>query len=104
MFNLKTIEGKCIFLKNGKCSIYQNRPIDCKLFPFDIIKQNSNYYLILYLLNCYDYSNIQEEMSNLDNLINSIIPWIEKFTDERNYTKMKKLKYKIIKEISTFNN
>lgn len=100
LFNLKTIRGKCIFLKNGKCSIYQNRPTDCKLFPFDIIKQNSKYYLILYSLNCYDNSNIQEDMSNLDDLINSIIPWIEKFTDERNYTKMKKLKYQIIKEIT----
>ena len=100
LFNLKTYNGKCIFYKNGKCSIYQNRPTDCKLFPFDIIKKNSHYYLILYLLDCYDYDNIQKESINLDNLIDEIITWIDKFTDKRNYTKMQKLKYKIIKEIN----
>lgn len=100
LFNLKNYTGKCIFYKNGKCSIYQNRPTDCKLFPFDIIKKNSRYYLILYLLDCYDYDNIKKEIINLDNLIDKIIPWIDKFTDKRNYTKMQKLKYKIIKEVN----
>lgn len=99
LFNLKTYNGECIFYKEGKCSIYQNRPTDCKLFPFDIIKKNSRYYLILYLLNCYDYGDIQKESINLDNLIDEIIPWIDNFTDKRNYTKMKKLEYQIIKEI-----
>jgi len=39
------------------------------------------------------------ENPEIDNLIQSVMPWIEQFTDERNYTKMKKLKYEVIKEI-----
>jgi Fe-S-cluster containining protein len=27
------IEGDCIFLKGGRCSIYHNRPTACKIFP-----------------------------------------------------------------------
>ncbi|MEM3516244.1 MAG: YkgJ family cysteine cluster protein [Candidatus Bathyarchaeia archaeon] len=30
---LKNKHGKCIFLKNGKCSIYEFRPLGCRLYP-----------------------------------------------------------------------
>ena len=29
-------EGGCIFIKNNKCSIYDVRPLDCRIFPLDI--------------------------------------------------------------------
>ncbi len=30
---LKNKHGKCIFLKNGKCIIYNFRPLGCRLYP-----------------------------------------------------------------------
>lgn len=39
------------------------------------------------------------EAGNLDVLVDSIKPWLDEFTDDMNYTKMKKLKYKVIKQI-----
>lgn len=99
LFQLKVENDKCIFYKNGKCSIYNYRPTDCKLYPFDIIKDGLNYYLVLYLLDCIDTEKMLKENIEMDNLVDSVIPWIEQFTDERNYTKMKKIKYKVIKEI-----
>ncbi len=30
---LKNVNGKCFFLRNGKCSIYEFRPFGCKLYP-----------------------------------------------------------------------
>jgi len=35
---LKNKNGYCVFLKNGKCSIYKNRPEGCKYYPliFDV--------------------------------------------------------------------
>jgi Fe-S-cluster containining protein len=27
-------EGNCVFFKEGKCSIYQHRPIQCRTFPY----------------------------------------------------------------------
>ena len=99
LFHLKIKSNVCVFYKNGKCSIYNCRPIDCKLYPFDIIKNCSKYYLIIYKLDCIDIDKLMKESTDIDILINLIIPWIDKFTDERNYTKMKELDYKVIKEI-----
>lgn len=30
---LKNISGKCVFLKNKRCSIYAHRPTGCRLYP-----------------------------------------------------------------------
>ncbi len=31
---LKRIDGKCVFYDNGKCLIYDERPIACRRYPF----------------------------------------------------------------------
>jgi Fe-S-cluster containining protein len=43
-------DGKCIFYssQSGKCGIYENRPLDCKLFPMDIDVQDGKFVWILY--------------------------------------------------------
>lgn len=99
LFTLKTNGDNCIFYNDNKCRIYDNRPTDCKLYPFDIMKIKQKYYLILYTLHCINNEQFQNNNYNIDSLVNSIIPWIEDFTDERNFTKIKKKGYKIIKEI-----
>ena len=30
----KSFNGKCIFLKNKKCSVYESRPSQCRTWPF----------------------------------------------------------------------
>ena len=30
----KNINGKCIFLKNKKCTVYKSRPTQCRTWPF----------------------------------------------------------------------
>ena len=30
---IKNIDGKCYFLKDGKCSIYEHRPLGCRAYP-----------------------------------------------------------------------
>ena len=30
---LRNVDGKCFFLKNGKCSVYRQRPLGCRLYP-----------------------------------------------------------------------
>jgi Fe-S-cluster containining protein len=32
-FKLKNKNGKCVFLKNGRCIIYGYRPLGCRLYP-----------------------------------------------------------------------
>lgn len=99
LFKLKVENNKCIFYENDKCTIYNYRPVDCKLYPFDIINNNSKYYLILYLLDCFDQNKLIKENNGIDQLINYVVPWIVNFTDDRNYTKMKHLRYTTVKEI-----
>jgi Fe-S-cluster containining protein len=36
-------DGTCPLLKNGKCSIYSNRPSTCKSYPFFFSKYNGLY-------------------------------------------------------------
>ena len=32
----KTKEGKCVFLKDNECNIYQLRPLICRFYPFEL--------------------------------------------------------------------
>jgi hypothetical protein len=100
MYRLKRCENKCIFYKDDECIIYDIRPIDCQLYPYDIIKKDDEYYLIIYLISCIDVDEFIKENPCSEELINKIIPWIDEFTNEDNYTKLKNYKYKIIKKIN----
>jgi len=42
--------NQCIFW-NGKCEIYEHRPLDCRLFPFDIDVIDNEFYWIVYSCN-----------------------------------------------------
>jgi Fe-S-cluster containining protein len=48
----KTKDGKCIFLKNKLCSIYQIRPLICMFYPFDLKEVRSNKYNFAYTDEC----------------------------------------------------
>jgi len=96
-YNLIAHKGICPFYKN-KCTIYKNRPNDCKLFPFDIKLINNKYYLVLYKLDCCNHINMLSE--NVDDIINSIKPYIKTFTSRELNLKMDSLNYIIIKEIN----
>ena len=37
--------------KKNFCSIYENRPYDCRIFPFDIIKKNNQFFWIVFSCN-----------------------------------------------------
>ena len=38
-------DGKCIFLKDNLCSIYQMRPLICMFYPFELKQVRSNKYV-----------------------------------------------------------
>ena len=94
-FNINTINNKCIFY-DGKCKIYNNRPYDCRLYPYDIKKINEKFFLVLYKLDCIEYENFFE---NVGFLIEKIKPFINTFTDINYNSKLNELEYTIIKEI-----
>lgn len=40
-------EGKCLFLKDNICEIYNNRPLICNFYPFGLNKLNSQFTFLL---------------------------------------------------------
>jgi Fe-S-cluster containining protein len=48
----KTEEGKCIFLKNNRCTIYSARPLICKFYPFELKITHSGKHTFLYTSEC----------------------------------------------------
>ena len=49
--NKKKNSTECVFWIDNKCSIYNQRPFDCRAYPFDIIKIGSEYHWIVYSCN-----------------------------------------------------
>ncbi len=35
-FDMKKVEGKCVFLADNKCTIYSVRPLICRFYPFEL--------------------------------------------------------------------
>lgn len=67
--------NECYFYHKGKCSIYENRPIDCKLFPFDlkISKKTNHLNLVKYDSVCPSLpEKMEREASQAENLVNSL--------------------------------
>ena len=95
-YNIIANECVCPFY-NNKCTIYKNRPNDCKLFPFDIKYIDNKYYLVLYKLDCCNHIDMLKE--NVDDIVNSIKPYIKTFTNKELNLKLNNFDFIIIKEI-----
>ena len=44
--------GKCCFLVNSKCTIYEARPIICRFYPFELINLGDENYLFSFTTKC----------------------------------------------------
>ncbi|MBP3339106.1 MAG: YkgJ family cysteine cluster protein [Lachnospiraceae bacterium] len=66
----------CIFYVNNKCSIYDYRPIDCRLFPFDFKEIDGEYWLIYY--NSIDICRaLPTDINEIRNYAHSIRPLLD---------------------------
>ncbi len=48
----KTVEGRCIFLRDNECSIYDVRPLICRFYPFYLQDQDNDRYTFKYTTEC----------------------------------------------------
>ena len=48
----KTNDGKCMFLKDKSCDIYQIRPLICMFYPFELKEAESNKHIFAYTDEC----------------------------------------------------
>ncbi len=49
----KPYDGKCFFLKDNRCSIYDARPLICRFYPFELrYNKDKNTHVFNYTLEC----------------------------------------------------
>ena len=94
-YNINTINGICPFYKNG-CTIYDVRPNDCKLYPYDIRVVDGKLYLIRYKLKCLKGCILNE---NVDKIVENIKPYMQTYLIKEYGQKVSLFDYEIIKEI-----
>lgn len=72
IFQMKRSEaGSCVFFVGNRCSIYDVRPVDCRLFPFDVYLFNGRYIIGYYPLAC---SRIPREKEEIELFVHHIKP------------------------------
>lgn len=98
--------GGCHYVKKGYCSIYPSRPLDCRLFPLDIVEERGKFYWCIYTV-CPKYNSIRGKLEPL-------LPVLEKMFSktffreyrsacgvaEQFYPPLVKHRYKLIREFS----
>ena len=76
---------ECIFFQNNNCSIYNNRPVDCRLFPFDFKEINGEYWVIYYNKACNALPTDREEIEacgyNIRPLLEIVMPYMSECSD-----------------------
>ncbi|MBF0406242.1 MAG: YkgJ family cysteine cluster protein [Candidatus Riflebacteria bacterium] len=63
---------KCRFSSDGCCAIYKNRPLDCRLFPLDIIEYEGSYWWAVFKT-CTKYSELKQYLIPGIDYIESLI-------------------------------
>jgi len=108
LYQMKRIkeDNSCYFYRNNQCTIYDIRPIDCRIFPYDIkLEKDGNYYLVYYksdkcqIMN-ENLSNIKMVSYNTRLFLRLLLPYLREWSDKyccANLTKNKT--YEIICKI-----
>ena len=88
LYQLKRgLNHACYFYKNNNCTIYDVRPIDCRIFPYDIkLEKDGNYYLVYYKTNICsiqndDIKDIKMVSYNTRLFLRMLLPYLREWTD-----------------------
>lgn len=90
----------CVFFQNNRCTIYENRPIDCRLFPFDFKEIDGEYWIIYYdsISVCKAFPTTKEEIDccahNIRPLLDMVLPYMSECSDPIFSQKLKLQTYK----------
>ncbi len=93
-------KGECYFFNNGICKIYEDRPIDCRLFPFDIVldKESQEYWIGYYTDLCEKCLPGPEEMKKYVHILRPyfflMYPFANIITEDRVCEKLNKAAFK----------
>lgn len=94
----------CIFFnKKELCDINSTKPVDCKLFPFDVMEINGNFFWMVWQVNCPVSNNKDKFEEYLKKHEQESVPklkkYIKEYSDFRNEEFLRKYKYKILRRV-----
>jgi Fe-S-cluster containining protein len=81
----------CKYAVNNRCQIYEKRPLDCRLFPLDLVEEDSEYWWVIFK-NCSRYEEISKKLIPL-------IPKIEALFDDKNIFRQYERQIAVTKEV-----
>lgn len=95
----------CYFYNGEKCTIYNERPIDCRLFPFDVAFIDGEYKLIYYTSICpscvgLSTSEVEEFSHNIKPLLSLMQPYLSESTFTQYNEKLRLHNFKVVGPLS----
>lgn len=91
--------------ENGLCDIQENKPVDCRLFPFDVIEDNGKFLWIVREIDCLilkDERKFEEYMQDFEErIIPSFCIHLEKYAEFRADELAGKYGFRILREVRT---
>ena len=99
-------ENGCVFFINNSCSIYKDRPLDCRLFPFDFKEIDNTYWLIYYndINVCKALPKSKKEIEicahSIRPILDMILPYMSECSDPIFCRKLSKQNYQKLFPIS----
>jgi Fe-S-cluster containining protein len=105
--NKKPNSNLCVLWdeQEKKCSIYKQRPFDCRAYPFDILKINGKYHWIVYSCNPesnWEWANEYLTMLENDKAFPEVMEKIEIFSVNTGLilpTESQKTPYVVLREV-----
>jgi len=94
----------CPFLKEDSlCDIHPIKPIDCRLFPFDLVKEDDRFFWIVRQIDCPITVNEENFENYLRDFEENIIPDFDQYMEEYALFRYDELAerygYKVLREV-----
>lgn len=94
----------CPFLREDSlCTIHESKPVDCRLFPFDVIKVDGELYWIVWNFDCLvskDEARFEEYLIDLEKrLIPGFNPHLDAYSAFRIEELSGKYRYRVLREV-----
>ena len=84
----KQKDNACYFYRDNKCTIYDIRPIDCRIFPYDVkLEKDGQYYLVYYKtetcpIHDADIKDIKMVSYNTRLFLRMLLPYLREWADK----------------------